>query len=102
MSVLYENICADCNPEARGEKEVKKIKEDPPSIYIGESNRSLQERTQEHHADLKHKREKSHMYKHGKLHHDDQEVTFVMRAVSYHRSALSRQAANKDVRIIRR
>ena len=88
VSVLYENICADCNPEATGEKPVKNIKNDPPSIYIGESSRSLQERTQEHHADLRHRREKNHMYKHIKLHHDDQEVPFVMRAVSFHRSAL--------------
>ena len=101
VSVLYENICADCNPDARGEKPVKNIKNDPPSVYIGESSRSLQERSQEHHADLKHRRERNHMLKHIKLHHDNQEVPFVMRAVSFHRSALSRQAA-EAVRIRRR
>ena len=101
VSVMYENICAVCNPEARGKKEVKKIQEDPPSVYVGETSRSLQERSQEHHADLRNGRDKSHMLKHRMLHHDNKDTPFIMRAISFHRSALSRQAA-EAVRIRRR
>ena len=101
VSLVYENICTRCNPDARGKKDVKKIKEDPPSIYIGETSRSIQERLAEHHADLKNRRERSHMLKHQVLHHNKEDTPFVMRAVSYHRSALSRQTA-EAVRIMRR
>ena len=41
------------------------------------------------------------MLKHSVLHHNKEDTPFVMRAVSYHRSALSRQAA-EAVRIMRR
>ena len=101
VSLVYENICTKCNPDAGGKKEIKKIKDDPPSVYIGETSRSIQERAAEHHADLRNRREKSHMLKHQVLHHNQEDTPFVMRAVSYHRSALSRQAA-EAVRIMRR
>ena len=65
----------------------------PPSIYIGETPRSIQERALEHHADLRNKRDKSHMYKHRVLHHGDEETPFLMKVISFHKSALSRQAA---------
>ena len=101
VSVVYENICALCNKDAGGEKEIVTDLDAPPSIYIGESSRSIQERAKEHHADLLHRREKSHMLKHRVLHHQDKETPFIMKAISYHRSALSRQAA-EAVRIRRR
>ena len=41
------------------------------------------------------------MLKHRVLHHQDKETPFIMKAISYHRSALSRQAA-EAVRIRRR
>ena len=35
-----------------------------PSIYVGESSRSLHERSKEHHADYRKNQEDSHMSKH--------------------------------------
>ena len=87
--------------EAGGSQEARTVEDAPPSIYIGETSRSIQERALEHHADLKNKREKIHMYKHRVLPHEDKETPFLMKAISFHKSALSRQAA-KAVRIRRR
>ena len=101
VSVVYENHCTICNQEAGGTQEARTVENAPPSIYIGETSRSIQERALEHHADLRNKREKSHMYKHRVLHHEDKETPFLMKVISFHKSALSRQAA-EAVRIRRR
>ena len=61
VSALYENFCTICNPGAKESKEVKAVM-DTPSLYVGETSRSLQERFKEHHEDLKKKSEKSHMW----------------------------------------
>ena len=58
--VVYENVCEDCNPTA-GAKELGRIREDIPSLYVGESSRTLYERSREHHRDVRSKPVKSHM-----------------------------------------
>ena len=100
VSVVYENFCTICNQEARGGQEAKTVEDAPPSIYIGETSRSIQESALEHQPDLRNTRERSHN-KHRVLHHEDKETPFMMKVVSFHKSALSRQAA-EAVRIRRR
>ena len=95
-SVIYENICSICNP-----KEGKKKKEtwedladtrDEPSIYVGESARSLSERAMNHHKDLATKLDESHMLKHWQNSHGGiGEPEFRFQVVKYCRTALERQ-----------
>ena len=101
-NILYENFCGACNPSAAKKGPVKEVKEGPPSVYIGESSRSLYERSREHHAQLRSGAEDSHMRKHVEEHHaPGEQVKWFMRPVSYHRTALRRQIA-EAVRIRRR
>ena len=93
-SILYENICTICNPGA-GEKGAKITPpKDVPSIYVGESARSLNERTEEHWRGFRESREDSHILKHHLLHHGGRgEPAFHMRLVKTFRSALTRQVS---------
>ena len=45
ISVVYENICLVCNPGADGKKELRELKTTVPTAYIGESSRSIKERS---------------------------------------------------------
>ena len=101
VSVLYENICKDCNPGAGGKGDIKIKTGDTPSIYVGESSRSLQERGKEHQGDYKARSEKSHMHKHRMVHHNGEDPQFILKAVKYFKTALSRQTA-EAIRIRRR
>ena len=47
-SLVYENICLVCNPKAANKGDLERQETDQPSLYVGESSRSLQERTKEH------------------------------------------------------
>ena len=69
-SVLYENIRLVYNPGAGGE-EGKKLTPpmNIPSIYVGESARSLYERGKEHWRAFRNKNDDSHILKHHVLHH---------------------------------
>ena len=99
-SVVYENICQKCNKEARGKKELESVVED--SIYIGESSRSIYERSKEHWEDWRSRSSKSHILKHQELAHEGAEdPLFIMRTVRFFRTALSRQVG-EAVRIMRR
>ena len=103
-SVVYENICAHCNQGAGAKEEIRDLDERIPSLYIGETSRTIQERGLEHWAAYrgnKKSKEGSHIYKHQELQHGGEEPKFMMRAISFHRSALSRQTA-EAVRIRRR
>ena len=87
---------------ARGKKELAHVRTDIPSLYVGESSRSLFERSREHWKQWKSNDKRSHIRKHMELAHKETEKPdFVMRAVSYHRSALTRQVG-EAVRIGRR
>ena len=77
------------------------MKEGAPSLYVGETSRSLFERTKEHWGAWESKSDKSHILKHQLMVHKEQEPRFVMKAVKYYRSALTRQIG-EAVRIRRR
>ena len=104
-SLVYENICSKCNKGAGGKDEVVGGgNPEVPSIYVGETARSIQERSLEHWAAAmgsKKAREGSHMAKHVEQIHKGEEPQFMMRVIQFHRSALSRQTA-EAVRIRRR
>ena len=62
-----------------------------PSIYVGETSRSLAERGKDHWRGYKEKAENSHIWKHHLLHHGGLgEPSFHLRAVTYFKTALSR------------
>ena len=93
---MYENVCTTCNPSAAKKVPVKEVKEGPPSLYVGESSRSLYERSREHHKQWSCGAETSHMRKHVEQHHaPGEEVTWVMKPVAYFRTALRRQIADQ-------
>ena len=85
-------MCVRCHPEV----ENKNGKLDPacslPSVYVGETARSLYERGMEHQKAYRDKKEDSHMYKHHVVHHGGQgETKFHLRPIKFHRTALNRQ-----------
>ena len=103
-SAVYENTCALCNEGASGKKEIQMASESVPSLYVGETSRTIQERALEHWKNYRgssKEQQKSHIFKHQELHHGGAEARFIMRAISFHKSALSRQTA-EAVRIRRR
>ena len=94
-SVLYENICVKCNPDVVEDKKGSKGWSptlDKPSIYVGETAKSLYERGKEHWYSYRTKAEDSHILKHHLLHHGGEgEPHFHLRPVKYFRTALTRQ-----------
>ena len=63
-----------------------------PSVYIGESGRSLFERGKEHWKDFAEKKEESHIWYHHQLHHGGiGEPKFHLRPIAFHQTALNRQ-----------
>ena len=92
-NILYENICLICNPGAGGE-EKEKISPPtyPPSIYVGESSRSLYERGKEHWKNFKAGLEDNHIKKHHVIHHGGEGAPkFHLRPVMFHQTPLARQ-----------
>ena len=45
--VVYESICVRCNPSSTNKGELRKQESQAPSLYVGESSRSVQERAEE-------------------------------------------------------
>ena len=103
--VVYENICGECNPGAGGKEEIKGGgNPEKPSIYVGETSRSIQERGREHWSAAtgsNKAREGSHMAKHVEMEHQGEQPNFILRAVQYYKTALARQTG-EAVRIRRR
>jgi hypothetical protein len=96
-SIIYENTCQICNPED-GKEKVRKDGRDLadggkyPSVYVGESGRSLHERAREHWADFDGRQTDSHILKHWMVHHKGQGTPdFRIRVIKYCKDALSRQ-----------
>ena len=90
-SVVYENICRKCNPGAGSSGELKEVNEEVPSLYVGETSRSIKERAAEHWQAFRSKREDSHIFKHHQIHHKGEgEPDFIMKVVGVHMTALSR------------
>ena len=101
-SVLYENICAICNEGAGAKRDLERVTMDPPSVYVGEASKTIQERGLKHWTLAKGKnKEGSHIYKHQELHHGGAPPKFILRTISFHKTALSRQTT-EAVRIRRR
>ena len=94
-SVLYENICTKCNPGVKENKTGRPTQPShPPSIYVGETSRSLFERGKEHWKSFKNKQEVSHILKHHQVHHGGiGDPSFHLRPVGFFKSALTRQVA---------
>ena len=91
-SVVYENICLECNPGADGKRELKELKTSVPTAYIGETSRSIKERTKEHWGAYSSKNKESHILKHQELQHGGAAPPrFIMRVVGAARTALERQ-----------
>ena len=73
-----------------------------PSLYVGETARSLHERAKEHLSDFGAKKKGSHIWRHQLEHHGgSQEHAFLFRIVETPRNALSRQIG-EAVKISRR
>ena len=90
---MYESICTKCQPEAKktGPLDSHKKKE-IPSIYVGETSRSIYERAGEHWAGYRKKKTDSHIWKHHLIHHGSQgEPEMVFKVLGQFRSALTRQ-----------
>ena len=103
-SAVYENICSKCNIGAGSKEEVVGTDPEVPSIYVGETSRTIQERGEEHWAAARGSRkarEGSHIAKHQELCHPGEEPEVILRAVGFYKTALSRQTA-EAVRIGRR
>ena len=95
-NVVYENICNSCIPDAA--KKGHLPDQDctaPPSLYVGETSRSIQER-----GAARRKEDTSHMRRHQILEHGGEEPRFLFQVVNYHTTALARQI--KEAVCIRR
>ena len=104
-NVLYESECQDCNgPEDWKTRDQKSLQDnrEQPSIYVGETNRSLFERTKEHWGDCYAQKESSHMHEHHSAAHGGEgEANFRFRLVKTFKSSLDRQIA-EAIRIYKR
>ena len=100
-SIVYENICSKCNPDVAGKGELTTKEGAAPSLYVGETSRTIQEQALEHWGAARRGDKTSHMAKHQTLEHNGEPPLFHMRMVSYHRTALNRQV-KEAVRIRRR
>jgi hypothetical protein len=85
----------DCNPDTeKGLKDGKDLQDRGsfPSIYVGETGRSLHERAREHWGAFKTQAEDSHIFKHWVNHHGRKgQPNFQIRVIKYCRDALTRQ-----------
>ena len=91
-NLVYESICAKCNPgaiEMKGEWEpVMGVQ----SLYVGETCRSLHERSKEHMEAYRQGSNDSHVLKHHLAHHQGEgEPKMLFRAVKFYSTALGRQ-----------
>ena len=80
-SLVYENVCGACNPGAEEDKELKEVKQDIPTLYVGETSRNVYERSKEHWGAYKGRKEDSHMWKHQMMEHSGEQENFVMRVL---------------------
>ena len=93
-NVIYESKCELCNPRGEDKKKSFSLKDgrENPSIYVGETARSISERASEHLADYRSGAEESHILKHWETHHAGVgEPKFRFEVVKFCRDALTRQ-----------
>ena len=100
-NLIYENICLECNPGAAKGGDLDTMKEGAPSLYVGETSRSIFERSREHWEGVRKGEEGNHMVKHQKMEHRGKHSPkFTMKVVRFYKTALARQVA-EAVRIRR-
>ena len=104
-NILYESRCGVCEDrrEMAGDtnmgKKRKRMDLSEPNIYVGETSRSLYERTKEHIRDGQNRAEDSHIAKHWEQVHGGEEMPeFRFRIVRSFKDSLSRQVA-ESIRI---
>ena len=85
-SIVYESICTRCNPGAKNKGELVDMAKGAPSLYIGESSRTIQERATEHWGAARKKAEDSHMAKHQIMEYGGAPPEFMFKVISYHRT----------------
>ena len=94
---MYESYCTVCNPMEvkRGKTDEITFLKEGKGVYVGESSRSLYERTGEHTADRLAKKEESHQIKHWLLDHQDMKEPprFKFRLIKSFKDPMSRQLA---------
>ena len=101
-NIIYESICSICNPGAKKKGPLKTYDGSKPSLYVGETARSLMERAKEHLADFGAQSQKSHIWKHQlESHGGSQDQAFIFKVVETPKNALSRQIG-EAVKISRR
>ena len=91
QSILYENVCAVCVPTATKREQIKEqdLNTGSPALYVGETSRSVMERSREIWRDYRSKKEDSHIYKHQLIAHRGEPAKFVMRVVGSQKTALA-------------
>ena len=68
-NILYENKCTVCNKDEDQKQSTKSYQMNGKWVYVGESARSLYERSKEHEKDKNDKMIESHQIKHWQLDH---------------------------------
>ena len=101
MNLIYENICMKCNPGAGNKGDLEMVRDDIPTIYVGETSRSIHERGKEHWGGVRSSNQKNHMIKHMEMEHKGEQPCFTMKVVRHFKTALARQVS-EAVRIRRR
>ena len=91
-SIVYESICIKCNPGAMRAGPLLVPEASIPSIYVGESSRSIFERSGEHWRSYSKRNPDSHIWKHHLIHHGGEgEPEMMFKIVGNYRTALTRQ-----------
>ena len=93
-NVVYESECGVCNPAGSrklADREGLAEKRDIPSLYVGETARSVMERAGEHWADGLAGKEESHMADHQAMAHEGEQPQFNFSVVKQCTSSLERQ-----------
>ena len=98
-NILYENRCTVCQVGKEGDT----FQKDGLGIYVGESSRSLYERSKEHEKDRNDEQEESHQLKHWVLDHPELDAPpkFKFKLISSFADPLTRQIS-EAVRIEQR
>ena len=70
-NVLYENQCQVCKVDMKDGEKMNDFLKDGKGRYIGETSRSIYERSQEHQRDKENQEDDSHQVKHWRLDHPE-------------------------------
>ena len=94
-NIVYESECTSCNPPGsrkEADKDGLAERKGFPSLYVGESSRSVAERAEEHWKDAENGKEESHMLEHQVASHRGEGTPeFNFRVVKTCKTSLERQ-----------